>query len=154
MRDDFLAMPVGSSHGWGICGKYITREMAELTGGRSRLITQQFSAEGVGDELEYQAIAASLCKPEDVAGAKTVNGVTQLEGALLGAVLDRQMGAWLPHLRGTGGGGTVGYTFFEENMLRPEWIENARRNFDVMATGSTWCTEVLRGYGLTRMCIR
>src|SRR4051812_23603540 len=133
----FIAMPVGSAHGGGICGKYITREMAHVTGGKARLITQQLTLEGIGDELEYQAIAALLCTQEDVKGARVVGGVTHLGGPLLSCVVDKQMQSWQPGLRGTR---TLGYTFFEENVLKPEWMENARRNFDVVATGSSWCT--------------
>jgi glycosyltransferase involved in cell wall biosynthesis len=43
----------------------------------------------------------------------------------------------------------VGYTFFEENLLSPAALETARRSYDFIATGSSWNTEVLKGYGLT-----
>jgi glycosyltransferase involved in cell wall biosynthesis len=43
---------------------------------------------------------------------------------------------------------TVGYTFFEDSRLRPEAIETARQFFRTVATGSSWCTRILREHGL------
>jgi glycosyltransferase involved in cell wall biosynthesis len=141
-----VAMPVGSSHGWGICGKYIAREMAALT--PMRLWSEPFTAETVGDELEYQALAALRFGPADGAGAPVLNGVTHLPHALLTAVTDKRMGPWMPSVRGKR---TVGYTFFEENILEPAWIDLARRCYDAVATGSSWNTQVLKGHGLANV---
>jgi glycosyltransferase involved in cell wall biosynthesis len=139
-----VAMPAGSSHGWGICGKYIAREMAGLT--EMRLLSEQFTPESVGDELEYQALAALRFGPRDGAGSQVVNGVTVLPHPLLTCIADKRMGPWMPTIRGRR---TVGYTFFEENLLEPAWIDMARRSYDAVAAGSSWNTEVLKGYGLT-----
>jgi glycosyltransferase involved in cell wall biosynthesis len=141
-----VAMPVGSSHGWGICGKYIAREMAGLT--EMRLLTDQFTPEIVGDELEYQALAALRFGSQDGAGAQMVNGITTLPHALLTCIADKTLRPWMLTIRGKR---TVGYTFFEENVLDPKWIEMGRRSFDSIAAGSSWNTEVLKGYGLTEV---
>lgn len=141
-----VAMPVGSSHGWGICGKYIAREMAGLTD--MRLLSDQFTLETVGDELEYQALAGLRFGPQDGAGAQVVNGITTLPHALLTCIADKTLRPWMPAVWGKR---TVGYTFFEENVLDPAWIEMGRRSFDAIATGSSWNTEVLKGYGLTEV---
>jgi glycosyltransferase involved in cell wall biosynthesis len=151
-----LALPVGSIHGWGVCGRYLAREMAGLLadgrvaapGETVRLMTNNFTPNDVGDELEFQAIAALRLTQQDLAGAQQVDGITRLPGPLLSCIVDKQMIPAAPHVRGTH---TVGYTFFEENIFEPAWLENARRYYDVIATGSTWCTEVLRGYGLTNV---
>ena len=127
-------------------GKYIAREMAGLT--EMRLLSDQFTVESVGDELEYQALAGLRFGPQDGAGAQVVNRVTVLPHALLTCVADKRLGPWMPMVRGKR---TVGYTFFEENLLEPEWIETARRSYDAVATGSSWNTEVLKGYGLTEV---
>jgi glycosyltransferase involved in cell wall biosynthesis len=42
----------------------------------------------------------------------------------------------------------VGYTFFEDSILRQEWIDNAKGCFDTVVTGSTWCERILQSYGL------
>lgn len=138
-----LAMPTGSNYGWGICGKYIAREMAGLT--ELRLISGQMTAEAVGDELEYKALEGLLLTQQEAARLTTINGVTMMPGPLLTCIGDKRLGSWMPNLRGTP---TAGYTFFEENVLEKAWIEGAARSFDVIATGSSWNTEVLRGYGL------
>ena len=45
----------------------------------------------------------------------------------------------------------VGYSFFEDNILADSSIENARCYFDTVATGSTWCEDILRSYGLSNV---
>ncbi len=143
----YVAMPVGSSHGWGICGKYITRELAALLPGQVRLIppgNAAVTAESVGDELEYSAIGPLVLKPEEIAAH--LQG-SRLQGPLLSCIVDKQLLPALP-LRGTR---TVGYTFFEENLLTPAWIDNGRRNFDQVTTGSSWCTNVLKENGLANV---
>jgi len=42
---------------------------------------------------------------------------------------------------------TLGYTFFEDTDLLPAHLENAK-HFDRLATGSTWCTQILERHGL------
>lgn len=140
-----LAIPVGSSHGWGVCGKYITRELAALTGGQVRLASQPFNVDTVGDELEYQTLNALRLTPQDAIGAQSINGVTRLPHPLLSCVVDKTFMPWMPSLRGKF---TLGYTFFEENLITPAWVANARAHYDRMATGSSWCTKILRDLGL------
>ncbi len=142
-----LAMPVGSSHGWGVCGKYISRELAELTGGRLRLIADQFTAESVGDELEFQAVAKLRISQQEIQSARIANNIQHLPFPLI-AAMDKNLTYWLPQFRGTK---TLGYTFFEENIFDPAHIEAARRNFDIIATGSSWCTEILKQHGLANV---
>jgi glycosyltransferase involved in cell wall biosynthesis len=140
-----LAIPVGSSHGWGVCGKYITREMHALTGGNVRIAIQPFTVDTVGDELEFQILDSLRLTQRDAAGVQVVNGVTHLPHALLSCVVDKTFLPWTPSLRGKF---TLGYTFFEDNVLTPAWIANARTYYDRMATGSSWCTQILRDHGL------
>jgi len=49
-----VALPLGHTHGWGICGKYLTRELARLA--PVRLLTDAFDAESIGDDLEYSVL--------------------------------------------------------------------------------------------------
>ena len=144
----FIAFPVGSTHGWGVCGKYVSREMSSLTNGQVRLATQPFTAAEISDELELRAIQSIVLRPEDSRLSTNVGGRSQLSVPLLVAIVDKQLTSWAPHMRGSK---TVGYTFFEENILVPEWLENGRRNFDLIATGSTWCTEILKQHGMEKV---
>lgn len=142
----YLALPIGSAHGWGICGKYVTREMHALTAGQARLISHDITPDTLGDEFEYHAIAPLALNQQQIV-ALTANGTRPLDAPLLNSIADKRNLPFI-NLRGTR---TVGYTFFEENIFQPDWIENARRHFDLVATGSSWCTDVLKGYGLANV---
>jgi glycosyltransferase involved in cell wall biosynthesis len=142
----YLALPIGSAHGWGICGKYVTREMHALTGGQARLISHDITLDTLGDEFEFHAIAPLALSQQQLV-ALTANGTRPLDGPLLNSIGDKRNIPFV-NLRGTR---TLGYTFFEENIFQAEWIENARRNFDLIATGSSWCTDVLKSYGLANV---
>ncbi|HVT83211.1 MAG TPA: glycosyltransferase family 4 protein [Phycisphaerae bacterium] len=143
-----VSLPIGSAHGWGVCGKYLTREIYRLTQGQARLLTQSFNAETAGDELEFNALSAALITQQDVNAAQFQNGIHQFSCPLLTCIGSKQMDHWQPALRGRP---TVGYTFFEDNLLRPEWIEAGRRNFDIIATGSSWNAKVLKEFGLSNV---
>jgi hypothetical protein len=58
----YLALPLGTSNGWGVCGRYITRELARLV--PVCLLTDRLDAELVGDELELAALRAVLAPEE------------------------------------------------------------------------------------------
>ena len=64
---------------------------------------------------------------------------------MLQGIGDHTLAPRQPELRGTI---TLGYTFFEFNLLRPEWIDQGRRLFHRVATGSSWCAQVLTEAGL------
>ncbi|HEY4329057.1 MAG TPA: glycosyltransferase family 4 protein, partial [Phycisphaerae bacterium] len=100
----------------------------------------------VGDELELQAALALRFTKADADRTPTINGMINLQTPLLACIIDKHMMPWMP---GVHGRPTIGYTFFEENVLEPAWLANARKNFDHIATGSSWCTKVLTDYGLT-----
>jgi glycosyltransferase involved in cell wall biosynthesis len=142
----FAALPTGASHGWGIVGMGVAREMAQLAPGQVRLITQQFTSESVGDELVYRELAALQPTNADMGNPRIVNGIAMLEGPLLTCAVDKEFHSLSPNLRGTR---TIGHAVFEENVIKPEWLEIARRNFDFIATASTWCTKVLADLGMT-----
>jgi len=127
----YLALPVGSTHGWGICGRYIAREMARLA--TVRLITDPFQT--VGNEIEDRFLKALLPPVSEFTGA----------APLLQGITGKDLMPCRPNLRGQP---QIGYTFFEENILPAESIENARAQFDVVAAGSSWCKDVLQAHGL------
>jgi Tfp pilus assembly protein PilF/glycosyltransferase involved in cell wall biosynthesis len=130
----YVAMPLGGGHGWGVCGRYLTKELSLL--GPIRLATNQLDADTVGDELEYQSLKRiayrGISAPADAPVLQCIQGQDMLP--------------YRPALRGRF---TAGYTFFEENILPPTSIDNARRYFDVVVAGSTWCQQVLEEHGLT-----
>jgi hypothetical protein len=54
----YLMMPLGLYHGWGVAGRYITKEMSRLT--EVRLLTDPFDRGFVGDEMEYRLMVQLL----------------------------------------------------------------------------------------------
>jgi glycosyltransferase involved in cell wall biosynthesis len=139
----YLRLPVGNFHGWGIFGVAVIRGLAAR--GPTRLITDELSAQDVGDELEWHQLAKIQLATADLAPFLGTDGRIRLDGPLLTVIPDKTL---KPDTRGLCGTRTIGYTFFEENLLAPAWIENGRRYYDVVVTGSSWCTRVLKEHGL------
>ncbi len=135
----YLALPMGNAHGWGVCGRYITRELARLAS--VRLITDRLEAGLVGDAVELAALRALLAPAELQSASRAI----ELEHPLLQCVVDAGLTPMRPRLRGRR---TVGYAFFENTVVSPAGIETARAHYDVLATGSSWCSEILRQHGL------
>ena len=84
----YLALPLGSHFGWGVCGKYITQEMARLV--QVRLLVENFSAASVGDELDYFALRSCLPSAEEHAHLKGVQG-GRLDGPLLMTIANKSL---------------------------------------------------------------
>jgi glycosyltransferase involved in cell wall biosynthesis len=137
----YLNFPVGAAHGWGVCGRYVARETARLTD--MRLLTEPFTAGHIGDELEARQLT-SLLPSADEARRLDLRNPFKLDAPLL-QLASKQLEPMFHNLAGTP---TVGYCFFEDTELRPEHIERGRRHFQRLATGSTWCSEILRRHGI------
>jgi len=135
----YLALPMGTAHGWGVCGRYITRKLARLA--PVSLITDRLDARVVGDELELAALRALLAPTELQAQGRAI----EIDHPVLQCVLDADLNPMRPRLRGRR---NVGYAFFENTVLAPSSIDTARKHYDVVATGSSWCSEILRQHGL------
>lgn len=138
----YVAMPLGSMHGWGICGKYFARELSHLD--QVRLITQGLTPQFVPDEFEYRALSALLPPPSDPI---TQNQPLRVAAPVLMGILGESLLPCRPGLRGAN---TVGYTFFETH-LPPEAAANAKAHYDLIATGCTWCEQRLRDAGITNV---
>jgi glycosyltransferase involved in cell wall biosynthesis len=136
----YLSLPVGSFHGWGVCGKYLTRALSRLT--PVTLLAQQFNEKNLADPLDYTFLQRLWRNPATLAGQ-------MLEAPVLHSIGNKMMQPGNLDIRSRVR--NVGYSFFEDNLLPPEAIENARRYFDVVITGSAWCEEILRSYGLTEV---
>jgi glycosyltransferase involved in cell wall biosynthesis len=139
----YLSLPTGATYGWGVCGKYISQEMARIA--PVKLLTGAFTAESVGDELDYDALTRLLPGPDDLAQMKRPDGQLRVDGPLLTAIDTIQLTPRVPNLRGTW---TVGYTFYEDRLITPEGMKNARECYDHIVAGSSACEERLRAAGL------
>src|SRR6185369_17085458 len=105
----YLAFPLGTVHGWGVCGRMITRELARLS--PVELYTQQLHIQLVADELEYQFLASLLPPGTDPATQNPPMGQAVDAPVLQGIPGVRVH--FRPQLRGPL---NVGYTFFEETL--------------------------------------
>jgi glycosyltransferase involved in cell wall biosynthesis len=138
----YAALPTGSYHGWGVCGKYIVKELSKLTD--VRLITEGFEMNAIGDELDYRLLQKSLVTDSEL--QQVLSGhPREVDFPVLQAINNITGLPNYPHLRGSN---NVGYTFFENNILSKPYVENGARFFNTVVTGSSWCEDVLKSYGL------
>lgn len=133
-----LALPLGSTHGWGICGTQLSLALARLE--PLRLVAPQFDATVVQDEFDYEALQPLVVDPAQL---ELIEEEVKAS-PVLQAATDHRL---LPMAPGVRGRRNILYTFFEHSILAPENLENAR-SFDVVVGGSTWCRDVLRAHGL------
>lgn len=134
-----LALPLGFTFGWGVCGKYLTKEIAELS--VVKLITQPFDRETIGDELDYILLKnVYVDKNSPEFGSLDNYGYPVIQ-----AITDHNLLPMEPEIIGKP---NIGYTFFEHSILSKQNLEKARRNFDIVVAGSSWCQDVLNQHGL------
>jgi glycosyltransferase involved in cell wall biosynthesis len=138
----YLSMPTGHCHGWGVCGSYLARELSALT--KVTLFTSPLNRDTVPDGLELQFLGEHAASPLESSQAKGPQPM-QVPYPVLQAIAGNDLMPLTPHLVGRQ---RVGYTFFEENILPQNAISNAKKHFDVVAAGSSWCERVLRENGL------
>jgi glycosyltransferase involved in cell wall biosynthesis len=134
-----LVLPRGQTFGWGVCGKYLAHELAKFS--PVQLVTQPFDVDTIGDELEYNTLQRLYVDPQ----SQECRREEMALAPMLQAITDHNLLPMAPDLRGQR---NVGYTFFEHSILSRQSLDNARRHFDVVVAGSTWCEEVLRQHGL------
>ncbi|MCP5008324.1 MAG: glycosyltransferase family 4 protein [Planctomycetes bacterium] len=138
----YLVLPRGNNFGWGVCGKYLVREISNIR--HIKYVTEDFGVQDIGDEFEYHFLKSMLAGTEEAADIRT--GVTKkVNYPVLQAIGNQALIPWGPEIHGTF---KAGYTFFEENILNKEYIQNGKDNFDLIITGSKWCEDVLRNHGL------
>ena len=140
----YLILPRGNNFGWGICGKYIVKELSRIS--EIKYFTEKFSVKDIGDELEYynlNGLLAGSAEIEDVFTGK----VKSVNVPVLQAIQGQNL---LPiyNISLKSNSKVVGYTFFEENIIHPSYIQNGRNFFDIVVTGSKWCEGILRNHGL------
>ncbi len=138
----YAILPRGNNFGWGVCGKYLVRELSRYA--EVKYITDPFGVEDIGDELDYYFFKGMV--PEEAEYNSIISGkLKQVDFPVLQAVPLTDFLPWKAYLRGSL---NVGYTFFEINRLDHESIENARKKFDMVVAGSRWCEQVLKSHGL------
>jgi glycosyltransferase involved in cell wall biosynthesis len=140
----YIVLPVGSFHGWGVCGKYITKELSRLD--EVILVSPDFTYNDIYDEFDFRLLKSKMIRDDEKA---TFHGSsnTVKDHPILQAT-NKTLKPMIPHLRGSL---NVGYTFFEDTVLDRSALENGSLFFDTITTGSTWCESILRNYNLTNV---
>ena len=136
----YLVMPRGRHHGWGICGRHLALEMSRM--GPMRFVSEPFSAEDDGDRAALEPFFESMADLQGLArGAERLF----VDAPVIQAIQGNNLLPWGPRIDSPR---RIGYTFFEDNVLPRQSIEDARRHFDVVVAGSSWCELALREAGL------
>jgi glycosyltransferase involved in cell wall biosynthesis len=141
----YTVLPVGSFHGWGICGKYIIKELSRW--GQVRLVSNEIRPESFENDLDFRFFKGLQISQEEFDSLKNQKSVN-LESPILQAMNNNN---YLPNWPGLRGSKNIGYTFFEDNIIPRQNIENADRYYDWVVAGSSWCEEMLRFYGLSKV---
>jgi glycosyltransferase involved in cell wall biosynthesis len=141
----YLVFPVDSFSGWGVCGKYLVKELSNYTD--VKLVAENVIYENILDELDYRLLIESQISKEEINYIKD-SKLYNVNGVVLHAIAGNTLISVIPQLKGEK---NFGYIFFEENILSKELIENGRRNFDLVIAGSKWNEALLRYYGLNNV---
>jgi len=139
-----LILPVGSAHGWGNCGRGLTRELA-LRGDVHLIPSRPLRPDNFSSEIEFAFFASLTGRLRELTGPQE-NWPDRVDHPVIAGV--GLSDDFLPYWKKPLGKPTVGYTFIEYGSIRPEALENARRHFDCILTGSSWCTETLKRHGI------
>ncbi|KAA3616211.1 MAG: glycosyltransferase [Calditrichaeota bacterium] len=134
-----LIMPIGASFGWGICGKMIALELLKRL--PINYITSQFTKEAINDQMAYHSLQQHVFS-DDI--SKFLQIPENTNQPILQAIAGNDLNPWGPEIATPF---RLGYTFFENNCLPQSALENARK-YDFIATGSSWCREVLQSHGI------
>ncbi|MFH1673060.1 MAG: glycosyltransferase family 4 protein [Pseudomonadota bacterium] len=141
----FLIMPRGTTHGWGICGRYVASELARMV--NLRFVTDPFGVEDIGDNDQFTLLSRCFLPFEQLRESQGENGRICLDAPVVQAICGVNFRPWLTEVQGPV---TIGYTFFEENIIAEDDLRWARDYYDMVAVGSSWCGEVLKSYGFSR----
>lgn len=138
-------MPVGSYHGWGICGKQLAMHLAAR--GPVCLLTEAVNPQLGLDEAEEWCLRALQPGPAEAA-TLGAGGPVRTAGPVLQAMTDAELTPYRPGLRGHF---TVGYVFFEANRAVARRARQASAFYDHIVAGSRWCEQQLRAAGVSQV---
>lgn len=142
----WMILPLGPSHGWGVCGRHLTIEMDRLT--PVRLITEDLECEAQNNPPHYQRLTSLHAPQEGLLRSHGSDGEVLLDGPVLQAIEGPSLGPWFIRVEAPK---RVGYTFFEKTRLRKEDVARAQDYYDWVVTGSTWCEKILRDHGMNSL---
>jgi glycosyltransferase involved in cell wall biosynthesis len=130
-------MSVGHDYGWGICGRYLTKELSKLCD--VRLVSEELDLEKHEDRPELSYLGGLLMDPKEIeqTGAVFPNPVLQ-------AIQGHNLKPWYVEVQEPR---PIGYTFFEIDRLDPDDVRRAADYYEIIVAGSTWCQKILAEHG-------
>lgn len=144
-RGLFLVMPNGTSHGWGVCGRYLAEEFSKIV--KLEYVSTPFEFENIGNHNQYEILSKCFCPVEQLEGTIDTEGRISVNSPVIQAITGKSFEPYLARIKGTK---TIGYTFFEDNILSAEDLKRADNYYDLVVTGSSWCEEMLKSYGFSK----
>ena len=128
-----ITMPIGTNFGWGICGRYLTKEISRLC--NVELITEDFDLTMVKDEDEFNML--KHLRIENIQSNIDV-GTDQ---SILQAIQGIDLKPWFIQTKSPR---CIGYTFFEKDRIDPQDVQRANDYYDTVVAGSSWCEDILK----------
>ena len=136
-----LSLPFGNFVGWGICGKYLTIELSKLSD--ILLLSNNFSYSSVDDKIFFNLLKNKILSLQLIQGKSYY-----FDTPVLHTIRSKSLEPQDPHIRGNR---NIGYTFFEDTNLSESDLENGRKYYDLIVTGSSWCEGILKRHGLNNV---
>ena len=113
----YLVLPCGSSFGWGLCGKYLVKELAGMTA--VRYVNPEFDPKELDDEMTGHVIADVRVATDEM--ERILSGtIGRVDHPVLHAITDHQLKPWSVELKGRI---NAGYTFFEVDRLSRKAVD-------------------------------
>ena len=130
MKEIYINMPAGEYYGWAICGKNLITNMAKLS-----------------DKIRYIPDPAYKNVSRDYATDTLIKSITEMPNGNDFNTLQTIDNCTPMKYKGVK---NVGYMFWEEEKL-PDYLIEQLKAYDVIATGSTWNTEVVKSHGFNNV---
>jgi glycosyltransferase involved in cell wall biosynthesis len=142
----YIGLPYGSNFGWGVLGREIMLAMSRLTD--IRVLAPPGVQQHLDDEFDRYQMRRIMATSQK--NWRQVNGTWTLDGPMIQAAFGRGLDPFVPQITPPA---HVGFGVFEESVLPPATINRARELFKHVATGSTYCADILRQHGLTNISV-
>jgi glycosyltransferase involved in cell wall biosynthesis len=133
VKELYLNMPVSEYYGWGICGKNLLTEFSKKA--HVRYVENGFTC--------------TVRMPETI---ELVNKLKVKPKDTNSPFIHATMPDFKPCIENRGKP-NIGYAFYEEFTMPDEYVENAKKYFDILVGGSTWNKKLFESYGINAEAI-
>ncbi len=131
---------MGLTHGWGICGRRLARELAKM--GPCRILYGNRDVQRFEHPIEAERLLALYASIEDQERYSRSHSDWGIQ------VIDEYSHIWGPR---SGGKNNIGISF--NLSVDQNNVDNLNDYFRVIAAGSEWCAQLLRSHNLRAQSI-